>query len=141
VTVEFRVATVGLQGWSDEMLKELLQGTLRGEHGSDPHVRLESASNLPNGAKFVAVLSGDAHTWAAKEVQHLAPGEDKDTLCVVRLIKPLRSHFTGKTIRATGELEHTKVPRAVREDGTVEGPMSDEYVLRIDSPDGFQVVP
>ena len=30
VTVQFRVAAVGLYGWSDEMLKELLQGTCLG---------------------------------------------------------------------------------------------------------------
>ena len=44
-------------------------------------------------------------------------------------------------IRATGELDHREVPRAVREDGTVEGPMTDEYFLRIDSPDHLQILP
>jgi hypothetical protein len=78
---------------------------------------------------------------AAKDVQHLAAKEDQESLCPYRLIKPLRGHFTGKTIQATGELEHTKVPRRVREDGTVEGHVSDEYVLRVDSPDDFQVLP
>jgi hypothetical protein len=58
----------------------------------------------------------------------------------VRLIKPLQKHFIGKTIRATGELEHTNVPRRVREDGTVEGHVSDEYVLRVDSPDDFHII-
>jgi hypothetical protein len=144
VTVKFRVASVGLHGWSDQQLKELLQGTMPGggfAHGSDPPIRLESPVKLPNGGKFYVLLVGHVMSQATKDVQHLAAKEDHESLCVYRLIKPLQKHFTGKTVRATGELEHTKVPRAVREDGTVEGPMSDEYVLRIDSPDGFQVVP
>jgi hypothetical protein len=144
VTVKFRVASVGLQGWSDERLNEFLQGTMPGggfSHGSDPPIRLESPVKLPNGGKFYVLLVGHAMRQATKDVQHLAAKEDHESLCVYRLIKPLQKHFTGKTVRATGELEHTKVPRAVREDGTVEGPMSDEYVLRIDSPDGFQVEP
>jgi hypothetical protein len=144
VTVKFRVASVGLQGWSDQQLNEFLQGTMPGggfAHGSDPPIRLESPVKLPNGGKFYVLLVGHVMSQATKDVQHLAAKEDHESLCVYRLIKPLQKHFTGKTVRATGELEHTKVPRAVREDGTVEGPMSDEYVLRIDSPDGFQVVP
>jgi glutamate/tyrosine decarboxylase-like PLP-dependent enzyme len=125
---------------SDEMLNELLQGTLAGEHGGDPPIRLESSAELPTGGKFSVLLCAHAMRKAAKDVQRLAAKEDQESLCPYRLIKPLRIHFTGKTIRAIGELEHTKVPRRVREDGTVEGPLSDEYALRVDSPDGFHII-
>jgi beta-lactamase regulating signal transducer with metallopeptidase domain len=141
VTVKFRVASVGLLGMSDEMMNQLLQGTFAGEHGGDPPIRLESSAELPKGGKFAVLLCAHAMRQAAKDVQHLAAKEDQESLCPYRLIKPLRGHFTGKTIQATGELEHTKVPRRVREDGTVEGHVSDEYVLRVDSPDDFQVLP
>jgi len=121
----------------------LLEEGPRGAHGSDPPIRLESNVTLPGAGAghFYVLLRGEAAHKAAKAVQHLAPKEDQDTLCVVRLYKPLKKHFTGQKVLATGKIDRIKLDRTViYADGESEGPrtISTDYVMTIDKPENVR---
>ena len=142
VAVEFWADRVSLEGWSMEWLLE--EGP-RGDHGGDPPIRLESNVAMPGAGagQFYVLLTGEAAHKAAKAVQHLAPKEDQDSLCVVRLYKPLKKHFTGQKVIATGKINRIKLDRTILyADGRSEGPATfrTDYVMEINKPENVRFV-